>query len=308
MRSCRICEGCPALASLDLSGCTRLGDPALQALSTMHYLRVLSLRGCNRFSDTGMFNLFCPGTHAPTRTEIFDAVRGRRAACGWLALQQLHFCTHTCHTRTQEHVRAELSCLEHVDVSGCGNLTDASAAAVTFACGKNLRSFGVSHAPGITDTSLILLARRCPTLQRLCCEHLPSVTSPALQLLVSSCKQLVEVRECDCRVNGARHCVVMRGCVLGRMQLSVSGCTALREMAFSTLRRCTSLKSLNLSSLTLLTDTISQLLPPSLTWLSLSCDSGISDAGAMSLLNVCSQLKVCCSSQCALRPPPRTLV
>lgn len=66
----------------------------------------------------------------------------------------------------------------------------------------------------------------------------------------------------------------------------------LRETAFGTLRRCASLKTLNLSALSLLTDAVAQLLPASLTWLSLGGNREISDAGALSVLNVCSLLKV----------------
>ena len=152
-------QGCPYLASIDLSLCTSISDIGVSALAEgCHQLTSIDLYSCHRISDIGLSAL-AEGCHHLTSIYLYNCrsisdigVSALAEGCHHLTFIRLY----RCHRITDIGVSALAEgChqLRSINLNGCNNISDIGVSALTEGC-HQLTSIGLYGCQGVSKSYL----------------------------------------------------------------------------------------------------------------------------------------------------------
>jgi hypothetical protein len=164
---------CPALISVDLTGCTGLNDAALLKLGTgaVFTLSELNLNQCSKLTSTGMV-AFLNGNGA--KNAAFTA---------------LHLSKTECTNDVLNVLAAQCRMLTTLDIRQCRHFTDAGITALAQGC-TALTQLWLTNSDTITDDCVELLSLHCPLLHTLCLHSCAKLTDAAVQHISTRCANL----------------------------------------------------------------------------------------------------------------------
>jgi Ca2+-binding EF-hand superfamily protein len=237
---------CGALRRVDLSGCTLLTDRGVAALACGAAgvaLEWLALDRCVNVTDEAV--AVCLDRCAALESASFrfnPNVRGD----GFLSLpdaqSQVLLVVHRrlaalrlggCSALSDESVRwaaESLLCLERLDLSGCGAVTDRAVAHLERAHGGRLRELNLAGCAQLSEAAILSLSR-LHHLQDLDVSGIPGVTSRALAEILGRCSFLGRLVASGCE----RLHRLPFNIVSGLHTLQLAGCAALGDAALSSL-------------------------------------------------------------------------
>uniref|UniRef100_A0A8D2IU83 F-box/LRR-repeat protein 15-like leucin rich repeat domain-containing protein n=1 Tax=Varanus komodoensis TaxID=61221 RepID=A0A8D2IU83_VARKO len=196
-------EGWPKLVSLNFAFCSLLRDSSVLSLAeaVSSSLRVLDLSSCVSLTNRGVQVI---ASHLLRLTVL------RLAWCkeltDWGLLGDLEQDTWVLKDLSKQDLQEKhqaslsaLTCLQELDLTACGKLTDTSIAKVMNF--PELRQLALSLVPCITDTSLLAIAHNCRALEQLSLSHCVNLTDTGFveaasslhrlqHLVLSGCNQL----------------------------------------------------------------------------------------------------------------------
>jgi hypothetical protein len=151
----------PALTEVDLSGCVSVGDPGAQALATLPRLERLGLASCVRVGQDGVEALLALPALSSLTLDGLEVV-DLHVLSSLTTLTSLSVAA--CFRLRDESVAALASLpLVHLDLEGCGQLTDA--ALHPFVRHPTLEVVNVARCHRLTAASAAAIAS-CPMLRR----------------------------------------------------------------------------------------------------------------------------------------------
>eukprot|EP01040_Poterioochromonas_malhamensis_P000705 gene705-754_t len=151
---------CPLLSSLDLSGCFRLNRVLGKSISTLQYLKILNLKGCNQVTSPSLIALFSK-LSLLQELNLSDCGKGVSndvmhtiaQSCPKLKI----FYVARCFEITGKGMKgiANMTLLEKLDLSGCKYLNDSRMVYIVSSDKlRHLQTLDISHIPKITDSFL----------------------------------------------------------------------------------------------------------------------------------------------------------
>ncbi len=161
-----ISQGLPSLRSLNLSFCVSITDTGLKSLAKMASLREINLRSCDNVSDIGIGFLAEPSENSNPSSPPPPAASDAAASSNGNGQHQRHLP------------------LQRLDVSFCGNVTDASLRHIATGL-ISLRSLSMTTC-AITDGGLAKLANNLSGLEELNIGQCVNVSDEGLTHLAAS--------------------------------------------------------------------------------------------------------------------------
>jgi hypothetical protein len=161
---------CPALTSVDLTGCTGINDAALLKLGTgaMFTLIELNLNQCSKLTSTGM-------------VAFLNANGAKNASFTALYLSKTE-----CTNDVLNVLAAQCRMLTALDIRQCRHFTDAGITALAQGC-TVLTQLWLTNSDTITDDCVELLTLHCPLLRTLCLHSCAKLTDAAVQHISTRC-------------------------------------------------------------------------------------------------------------------------
>ena len=151
-------QGCPYLASIDLSLCTSISDIGVSALAEgCHQLTSIDLYSCHRISDIGVSAL-AEGCHQLTSIDL--------SFCTSISDIGVSALAEGCHQLTS------------INLHGCHNISDIGVSALAEGC-HQLTSINLHGCHRISDIGVSALAEGC--------HHLTSIELRGCQSVSKSC-------------------------------------------------------------------------------------------------------------------------
>ncbi|KAF7236038.1 Leucine-rich repeat-containing protein 29 [Varanus komodoensis] len=199
-----------SLRVLDLSSCVSLTNRGVQVIAS-HLLRltVLRLAWCKELTDWGLLGVEESREHECGKEKDAGPKFSRNFGnMGFFQspLQDLEQDTWVLKDLSKQDLQEKhqaslsaLTCLQELDLTACGKLTDTSIAKVMNF--PELRQLALSLVPCITDTSLLAIAHNCRALEQLSLSHCVNLTDTGFveaasslhrlqHLVLSGCNQL----------------------------------------------------------------------------------------------------------------------
>jgi hypothetical protein len=199
-----------ALHSLDLSGCSMLGDQNLESLQHLFCLRELFLNGCVNTTNQGL-----------------------QAVGQITTLRRLSL--FGCSLVTDLSLLADLKELHHLDLQGCTQVGDDSVHALSKLC--KMRSLNLSRC-NLTDAGLFAV-KSMPDLHSLNLDACKKLTDVGLHAL-SSLSRLQQLDLSRCK--GLQTLKPLRALTELRF-INLSGCVRLTDASLANLIQCARLKT-----------------------------------------------------------------
>lgn len=161
---------CPALTSVDLTGCTGLNDAALLKLATdgVCTLEAMNLNQCSKLTCTGIV--------------AFLTANGAKNA----SLRDLHLSKTECTNDVLQAIAAQCRNLRVLDIRQCRHFTEVGVTAVAQGC-TALTELSLMNNDALTDDCVELLALHCPQLHTLRLHSCSKLTDAALLSISTHC-------------------------------------------------------------------------------------------------------------------------
>jgi F-box/leucine-rich repeat protein 2/20 len=153
-------RGCLSLSHLDLSGCERITNLALAAISNANCLETLILDGCKMVNNVGIHFLAQGKTSSTLKTlDLCECCRITDEGIGLLP---------------------QMVALRDLSLAKCGaTITDKGVASL--ASSKNLQSLNLSWLPNVSDLSILAIRSGCSDLKELVLSGCDQITGTSLQ-------------------------------------------------------------------------------------------------------------------------------
>ena len=192
------------LGRLDMSGCVRLTDSALQQIvSCCQRLRCLYVRRCSLITDRALQSV---ATHCHTLTDISVAECTRVTDAG-IVLLAVHLAQSLAHLSVAHCPLVgdrALACLaercrrlRYVNARGCDRVSDRGV--TSLATSRRPRALDVGDCVGVSDASIQALAHGCSAkLRRLSVRGCTAVSDHGVFALALNCTQLRQLNVQDC--------------------------------------------------------------------------------------------------------------
>eukprot|EP00603_Paraphysomonas_imperforata_P003212 CAMPEP_0114413652 /NCGR_PEP_ID=MMETSP0103-20121206/968_1 /TAXON_ID=37642 ORGANISM="Paraphysomonas imperforata, Strain PA2" /NCGR_SAMPLE_ID=MMETSP0103 /ASSEMBLY_ACC=CAM_ASM_000201 /LENGTH=469 /DNA_ID=CAMNT_0001581739 /DNA_START=134 /DNA_END=1543 /DNA_ORIENTATION=- len=233
-----LCQGCPALLSLDLSCCDNTRDAALISLSkSFPALTALNMGGCDKITDTAVRTISqsCRGLSS-VELGLGHDYSGKVTDSSVIAL------AHNCPSLTS------------FGIGRCYNITDAAAIVLGRGC-PNLTHLDFTCCKRVTNEGVIALSQGCPSLTSLCLSKCVKVTGVAVTALSQGCPLLttLSLRACE-KISDSSVVALSEGCK-HLTTLDISYCTKVTDEAIIALAtNCPKLDSFLLTGCDEVTD------------------------------------------------------
>lgn len=244
-----ISKFCPNLVDFQLDTVKNVTHACLASISTLRFLRKLTLRGCTAIVNSlAIFEFLCMTSNH----------------LQFLSFKLCPQISDFAFTGPNDQRKLPQLSLKGLDIQQCIRLTDKALISIAQAC-PNLETLDVRELRSLTDSAFSALALHCPSLQHIQARQVSNLTDQPLLELVENCRNLkiLDLRECSL--------ISDYGCsTLDRLQetltiLHLGNCQTLTDRTLiNVVSKLKKLEIINLEQCTLLTDKGFSKLPSSL--------------------------------------------
>ena len=250
-----ICQGCPALLSLDLSNCENTRDAALIALSrSFPALTSLDMSGCDKITDAAIRAITqnCPGLRC-IELGVGHDYSGKVTDSSAIAISRncaalTSFSVSRCYNITDAAaVVLSRGCpnLKNLDFTYCSRITNEGVIALSQGC-PALMTLHLSKCTKVTGVAITALSQGCPLLTTLSVHSCAKISDPSLVALTENCKLLTYLDITNCIKVTDEAIIALATNSPSLTSLSLTGCDEVTNDALVILfQRCKSLKYLN---------------------------------------------------------------
>jgi tRNA U38,U39,U40 pseudouridine synthase TruA len=241
---------CPQLQSLNLSGCSKITDAGVTALSQCAQLQSLNLTNCDKITDAGVTALShftqLQSLNLSFCSKITDAGVAALSQCTQLQSLNLTYCNEI--TDAGVTALSRSTQLQSLNLYSCEKITDASVTALS-QC-TQLQSLNLTYCK-ITDAGVTALSQ-CTQLQSLNLSSCSKITDACVTAL-SQCTQLQSVNLFNCSEITDAGVTALSQCTQ-LQSLNLYDCKEITDAGVTALSQCTQLQSVNLSGCNKITD------------------------------------------------------
>ncbi len=239
-----LADGCKlTLTSVDVSHCPLVGDVGVAWLAgavgsgeACRKLLSLNLEGCSKVRDRALEDL--GGGSLAEQAERVLVAQEKGTSAGWLREYRKRQAAKNGGHGGASATNAVRGCpaLQFINVRECVEVSSKGMAALAGGC-KELRVVNVHSCKKVGDSALCAIGASCRSLQSLCATRCPLITDKGLKAIGGGCPMLQSIVLAGCvKITEGGICAIAENCA-GLQTLNVTGCIDITENGLKELLR-----------------------------------------------------------------------